>query len=130
MNPIIKEVYLKKDERNAILITPDNYKGVIIQVIRFATQLKPNHLNELVEHRVRYALWTKTIPTLDEEMAKQLEINPMAPLKSKEGNQFKSQISKTIEEAKSYLSKIESLDEMIDGSMTDYLSQNRDINKD
>jgi len=126
----LKEIYIKKNSRNAILITPDNHKGLVVQVIRFSTQLKPNVNNELVEHRVRYALWTKTISTIDDHMLANLDINPMAPLKPKDGKQFKNEINRTIEEAKSYLSKIEVLDTMINGSMTDYLSQNQEINKD
>ena len=130
MKAPLKEVYIKKDERNAILICPDNYKGLVVQVIRFSTQLKPNHANELIEHRIRYALWTKTIPTMSDDMVQQLEVNPLAPLKPKDGNKFKSDINRIVEEAKSYLSKVETLDTMIDGSMNDYLSQNQDLNKD
>lgn len=76
-----------------------------------------------------YALWTKTIKTMPDNTVNDLMVNPLAPLKFKDGNKFKSEIKKTIEEAKSYLSKIQGLDKMIDGSMNDYFSQNQELNK-
>lgn len=129
MNNIVKQVYIYKDQRNAIIITPDSYKGISIQVIRFVSQLKPNFSNELVETTTIIPIWSKTIPTIEPSAMDQFSKNPSMSIKPVNGDTFKRDIKTAIEESKSYLSKINSLDSMIDGSLNDYLSQNSEINK-
>lgn len=121
MKETIKKVFIKKDERNAIVLAPDTYKGISVQVVRFVDQLKPNPEGILETHRVMHPIWNRRILStigIDESVDK-----------PKDGKNFKSEVNKAIEEARSYIAKVEGLDNMIDGTLNDYLSQNQKLNQ-
>ena len=107
MNSSRLQTYITRDDRNAIILSPDNYKGISVQVVRYVNQLRPDANNCLVEHRTEVGVWCKTVVSLSPESAQNLQSNPNHPLVAKDGKKFKQELQETIEEAKSYLAKIQ-----------------------
>lgn len=107
-----KIIYIEKSELNAIVIVRDNYKGVVVQVIRFVDQLVPSgDNNKLVNVRNSQVIDTSVV-----------NIKP--------GSVFKDEVSKAITKSREFLAGIKLQDQEIEGLMANYYSQNKGLNED
>lgn len=113
-----KWVYLKKDRNTSIILAKDSYKSVAVQILWHNDIIKPDAQGELVNHRNTFAVYTKSVFTHKVKDDKQLVKN----------ENFKRDLADTIQSVKKYYDQILQLESMIDGSLIDYLNQNKEIN--
>lgn len=110
-----KIVYIEKDEQNAIAVCKDNFRGIVVQLIRFVDQLKPAGLEkELTNIRTNQVVCQWEVKILDKD--------------KKVKEDFREDVEKAIKEAKQELAKIKNQDQKIDGLLETYYSQNKVLN--
>lgn len=110
-----KIVFIEKDEHNAIAVCKDNFKGIVVQIIRFVDQVVPSGPNN-VNTNIR-----------NHSVIKQIAV----PVANEKGmnEDFRLCVDKAIKEAREYVAVLHQQDNKIDGLMKDLLSQNKGINE-
>ena len=112
----MNEIYVHKDENNAIVLYRDSFKAISVQLIRFTSQQVPNAEGILVAQRRSIGLWRQDVPLVSEKGTK---IKPEI---------FRQKVAETISKARIEMAKIKKNDDVIEGVLNDYHSQNKGIN--
>lgn len=102
-----KQIFLFKDENNAIVLSKDHYNGVVVQVIRFVDQAF-EHEGQLLHHKTN-------------QVTNQIIV--------KVSSTMRDEVAKAIVASKQFLADIKLKDDQIDGLINDYLSSHRELNE-
>lgn len=102
-----KQIFLLKDENNAIVLSKDNFNGVVIQVVRFVDQAF-QHEGQMLVHKTNQVVFQLVVAV---------------------GSAMRDEVAKAILESKKFLADIKSKDDQIDGLINDYLSSHRELNE-
>lgn len=112
-----KIVYIENDGLNAIAICRDNYKGVVIQVVRLLDQLVKSGLdNQLSNVRTNQVVHQVVVPLNQNN-------------NSKTQDSFKTRVQTAISDCREVLTNIRNADKSIDGLLNDYHSQFKELNE-
>lgn len=114
----MKTVYIEKDNRNAIAISSDNHKGIVVQLVAYCDSLKSSseNPNEIINQRPVQLIQQWFVDVVPEVVNGNLV-------------EFREAVRAKVELAKKELAKVRENHKKIDGILNDLQSQHKDLNK-